>query len=89
MEPIYTFKKGEGWVIQRFETFEAVMECGTRVRIERRKPNPGELCIWHYPGCDISYWENWVKNNRYTCLQPLEQWWTSGKGHDWIVAIKL
>lgn len=38
--PIYQFEKGVGWTIATSKIY--TLRCGTKVRLEERKPNAGE-----------------------------------------------
>lgn len=41
-EPVYTFKKGEGWVLETIKTLDAIDRNGKRLRLEFRQPRFGE-----------------------------------------------
>lgn len=42
-EPIYSYVRGQGWVVlPEYRTAFAIMQCGTKVRLEDREPNLGE-----------------------------------------------
>lgn len=89
-EPEYIFKKGEGWVIQTCETITVKMYCGTLVRLERRKPNPGELCIWHhYKTWDLNDWMNWARLHSFAVFGDYSHALQKGVERDWMTAIKL
>ncbi len=39
---MYTYVKGKGWVIETIRSIVITMRCGTKVRLEERKPEIGE-----------------------------------------------
>lgn len=87
-EPIYTFKKGEGWVIQLFESFETYMSCGTHVRLERRTPNPGERATWNFEGeWSLEDWKHWAERN--TIGSFIETTQSDKKNRDWMTVVRL
>ena len=45
IEPTYTYVKGQGWILETFESVEATMRDGTRVRLEARNPTHGECFL--------------------------------------------
>lgn len=70
-EPIYSYIKGQGWVVAD-ETI-VTMYCGTRVRIELRKPNPGEGWCWTYADWNLEKWKEWAPANKledFKCYVP-------------------
>jgi hypothetical protein len=46
-EPEYTYVRGQGWIIDCTPAI-IEMECGTRVRIEKRPPTTGEYFVADY-----------------------------------------
>lgn len=45
-EPVYTFVKGEGWVLGHVETLAFTNEWGEKLIVYKRKPNPDERGIF-------------------------------------------
>lgn len=44
-EPVYTFVKGEGWVLQPAQIWECVDGHGVRYRMENRLPKPEDYYV--------------------------------------------
>lgn len=69
-EPIYEFVKGQGWVIAPQNII--VIGCGTRVRVEFRTPNEGELCYAYSP---TSRFDRWSVEDKLTSLKDVRIEW--------------
>lgn len=61
-EPIYQYVKGQGWVVGPSVPCRDIrLACGTKVRIELRKPNPGEIWDCGSP-TTLDSWEKVLRN---------------------------
>jgi hypothetical protein len=71
-EPLYTFIKGQGWVLQYPRT--VTMHCGTVVTIEMRKPKPGEYwnAAFHDDYNNLDFWYERAKSSRFQNLSKDE-----------------
>ncbi len=64
------YKKGQGWIED--PGFITKTKDGKQVRLEMRKPNPGE--VWDHGNNIKSFeeWENIVRNIRYDSFQTYD-----------------
>ncbi len=71
-EPIYSYVKGQGWVINPLEVF--TLSCGTKIVLEERWPEPGECFVIKDDREDYEYYlsdlrKNGTKRYRYEWYQ--------------------
>lgn len=59
-EPVYTFKPGEGWVIERCQTAVVKMANGKLIEIQLRKPSNGEKYVWTISDWNLEKWKSWA-----------------------------
>ena len=86
MEPIYTFIRDQGWVIQTCESFETTMLCGTKVHVERRVPKDGEVGIYHHKGqWNLDNWIYWFQKHSYTFIDK----YNTTSDYDWVTVFRL
>lgn len=85
MEPTYEYVPGSGWIPQQI--IEITMACGTRVRLEFRKPNPGERAEFNEPG--VWNGSEWISYFERTKLSYITMHGTVNPDYEWVTVVSV
>jgi hypothetical protein len=69
-EPIYEYRKGQGWVPSLRETVTARCRQGKLYRLEMRLPEDGEFFCWNFKDhhWTLKTWVSWLRDINFTLI---------------------
>jgi hypothetical protein len=67
-EPIYEFVRGVGWITNKPLDNVVTMLCGTKVRLELKRPGPGDLWDASYNHKSLEDWYSLAQTTKFSWL---------------------